>query len=212
MRFTQMPAKLQKATLLFSFGFLFLCYPVFAQQNESITPLHKFFQANYDSTIIHYNWSNWYSAPNYLILAKQKNNIYFFTYTSPYKNVIGRPIPGNLSKKFAIEENRFKATVPDTNRYLLAKRVLNDKLKNYWNELHMASLWNIKDDKHTLRDIGNCMIEDAGTATFYFISKTGIKVSNFYAPDFWEECLGKDINRQKALKAEAILWRIVKEE
>jgi hypothetical protein len=132
--------------------------PSFAQQNQSITPLHKFFQANYDSTIIHYNWSNWYFAPNYLILAKQKNNIFFFTYTSPYKNIIGRPFPRNLSKKFMEEESKFKGTVPDTNRYLLAKRVLNDKLTNYWNELDTASLWHLKNDKHTLKNIGNCMI------------------------------------------------------
>jgi hypothetical protein len=137
---------------------------------------------------MYHNWSSWYSAPNYLIVAKQKDKLYFFTYTSPYKNLRGRYFPGNLSQKFMEEENKFKRTVPDTNSYLLSKNIVQATLSKSWNELQAANLWKLKDDKHILKSTGNCMIEDGTTSTFYLINKAGVKVLNYYAPDFWEEC------------------------
>jgi hypothetical protein len=204
--------KLKKAGLLLALSLFFISYSISAQQHERITPLHEFFQANYDSTIIYHSWSNWYSAPNFLIVARHKDKLYYFTYTSPYKNLLGRYFPGNISQKFMEEENKFERTVPDTNRYLLSKDILQETLGKYWNELQAANLWKLKDDKHSLTSTGNCMIADGNTNTFYLINKEGIKVLNFYEPAYWEECLGKDINRQRAIKARAMFQRIAKED
>ena len=204
--------KLQKTVLLLALSTLFISYPISAQQHERITPLHEFFQANYDSTIIYHSWSNWYSAPNYQIVAKQKDKLYFFTYTSPYKDLRGRYFPGNLLQKFTEEENKFKTTVPDTNSYFLAKNILQATLSKNWKELQAANLWKLKDDKNIVKSSGNCMIEDGKTSTFHLISKEGVKFLSFYAPDFWEECLEKNINRQKAIEARDTFQRFAKEE
>ena len=204
--------KLQKVVLLLALNILFISYSISAQQHERITPLHEFFKANYDSTIIYHSWSNWYSAPNYMIVAKQKDKLYFFTYASPYKDLRGRYFPGNLSQEFMEEENKFKTIVPDTNRYLLAKNILQSTLSKNWKELQAANLWKLKDDKNIIKSSANCIIEDGTTSTFYLMSKESVKVLNFYAPDFWEECLEKNINRQKAIEARATFQRIAKEE
>ncbi|GAB3199502.1 hypothetical protein GCM10027293_18580 [Pontibacter aydingkolensis] len=110
------------------------------------------------------------------------------------------------------EEYKFKRTVPDTNRYLLSKDILQAELSNNWNELKAANLWKLKDDKYNLKSTGNCMIEDGNTNTFHLISKRDIRILNFYEPDYWEECLGKDINRQKAIKARVTFKGISRED
>ncbi|WP_276498073.1 hypothetical protein [Pontibacter litorisediminis] len=147
-----------------------------------------------------------------MILAKEKDKLYFFTYTSPYKNLFGRPFPGNLSQKFREEESKFDRTVPDTNRYFLPKRILHTTLSKHWDELQASKLWELKDDRYTLKSIGSCMIEHGNTSTFYLITKGSVKVLSFYAPDFWEECLEKNINRQKAIEARDTFQRIGSEE
>lgn len=183
-----------------------------AQENNKLTPLHEFFQANYDSTIILHSWSDWYSVPNYVIMAKQKDRLYYFTYSSPYQQLLGHPFPGNLAQKFGEEETKFKNTAPDTNRYFLSKRIRQENLSKHWNELQAYKLWSLKDDKTNLTANGKCIIEHGTTNTFFLIDKAGIKVMNFHEPEFWEQCLEKDINRQRAIKARAVFESIAKAE
>jgi hypothetical protein len=183
-----------------------------AQEANRITPLHEFFQANYDSTIILHNWSSWYSAPNYVIMAKHKGKLYYFTYSSPYQQLLGAPFPGNLSQKFRDEETKFNNTAPDTNRYFLSRRILQETLVKHWNELQTNKLWSLKDDKTNLTDLGKCMIEDGTTSTFFLIDKAGIRISNFNEPEYWEECLGKDIYRQRAIQVKAVFQSITMQE
>lgn len=184
---------------------LFVSFPTKskAQQQDKITPLHKFFQTNYDSTIIYHNWSSWYSAPNYIIIAKQKGNVYLFTYTSPYRKLQGRPIPGDLKSLYLAEETKFQKTVPDANRYLLAQNLKQAELQNYWQQLKAQQLWNIKSNKG--ESANNCMVEDGDENTFYFISKNGIKIAEFYAPTFYEECARENSDRQKAINVIEVL-------
>lgn len=178
-----------------------------AQSPRQITPLHHFFQANYDSTIIYHNWSSWYTAPHYLIFAKHREKLYFFTYISPYRKMQGRVLPGGLKELYSDEESKFQRTMPDTNRYLLPQYIGDKELQKYWKNLGTTELWKIRSDK--LQEPATCVVDDGDENTFYFITKKEIKTENFYAPSLYEECAGKDRNRQKAIQASELLISIL---
>jgi hypothetical protein len=169
------------------------------------TPLYTFFQQHFDSTIVYQSGSNWNNSPNYLILAKHQHQLAFFTYRSPYRNVLGHYFPGQLVQKFSQEEARFRATTPDTNRYLLPRRVADDSLRHGWQLLQPRHLWAMQGDTQAHSVTENCVVEDGEEMTFYLIDKKAIRSASFYAPAFFEACAGKDIGRQQAIQASSTL-------
>ncbi|WP_324670951.1 hypothetical protein [Hymenobacter sp. GOD-10R] len=174
-------------------------------RGQAVTPLHTFFQQNYDSTIVYQSGSNWNNSPHYMILAKHQQQLEFFTYTSPYRDVLGHYYPGRLARQIAREEAHFRATIPDTNRYLLPKRIHPATLAHGWSQLQAHQLWLVQDDQQAPPTSRTCVVEDGDENTFYLIDKKTVKVARFYAPAAKEECAGKDRNRQQALKAIATL-------
>lgn len=174
-------------------------------QAQATTPLYRFFQQHFDSTVVYQSGSNWNTSPNYLILAKHQHQVAFFTYRSPYRNVLGQYLPGQLVQKFSQEEVRFRATTPDTNRYLLPQRVAADSLRHGWQLLQPRHFWAIQGDAQAHRFTGNCVVEDGEEMTFYLIDKKAMRSARFYAPTFLEACAGKDVGRQQAIRVSSTL-------
>jgi len=174
-------------------------------QAQEITPLHTFFQRNYDSTVIYQSGLREQRGPYYLILAKQQNRVDFFTYISPYRETAGRYFPGNLVRHFARKEAEFRAATPDTNQYFLPGMVQSSVLTTCWNQLDTRRLWAIKSDQQAASGAsGQCVIDDGDYSTFYLIDRRAIRAASFYAPAYFEECLGKNVNRQQAIHAQNI--------
>ena len=173
------------------------------------TPLHRFFQQHFDSTIVYQSGPTGNNSPNYLILAKYQNRLDFFTYCSPYRDVLGHYFPGQLVQKFSQEESRFRATIPDTNRYLLPRRVEEELLRHSWQALHPPQFWAIQGDEQARRSTGGCVLEHGVESTFYLIDKKAIRVARLYAPAFYEACAGKDVGRQQAIQASSTLQRLL---
>ncbi|OUJ72805.1 hypothetical protein [Hymenobacter crusticola] len=196
-----------RSKAFFSVMLLWLFYPdpLKAQQVMASTPLHLFFQANYDSTIIYQSSSSWYESPNYLIIAKQKERIYFFTYRSPYLGTAGVNYPGKLTTSFSKQEQRFRSTTPDTNRYFLPKAIVPATLLRSWQLVRPHQLWALKDDQASGQATNKCVVDDGDENTFYLIDRKAIKTASFYAPDFFEACLGTDLGRQQAIATRDLL-------
>jgi hypothetical protein len=176
---------------------------------QSSSPLHSFFQQHFDSTLVYQSSSNWNTSPNYLILAKHQNQFAFFTYSSPYRDVLGHYFPGKLVQKFGKEESRFRATIPDTNRYLLPQRIAEETLRHSWQNLISPQLWAIQGDEQGRSATGGCMIEDGEEITLYLIDKKAIRAARFYAPTFYEACVGKDPSRQQVIQLSNTLPRLL---
>jgi hypothetical protein len=172
---------------------------------QATAPLYTFFQQHFDSTVVYQSGSNGNTSPNYLILAKHQQQVAFFTYRSPYRNVLGQYLPGQLVQKFSQEEARFRATTPDTNRYLLPQRVAADSLRHGWQRLQPRHFWAMQGDAQAHRFMGNCVVEDGEEMTFYLIDKKAIRSARFYAPAFLEACAGKDVGRQQAIQVSSLL-------
>ncbi len=192
-----------------SFSFLLISLGGLPQKS-GITPLHEFFQKNYDSTIIYHSGSSWYNHPNYLILAKQKDTYYFFSYSSAYRGQLGRQFPGNLHKIFTWQEYKFQIIPPDTNQYLIPHRLTTQKLKPIWQSLPPRTLWTIKDD--TEFKSSDCIVNDGEEHTFFLITKAIIKTAQFHEPVYKEECEGKNVHRQQAIKVIQMMRGILKTE
>jgi hypothetical protein len=204
-----MKHQLTIGAILTALGCLF-CQHGQAQQTVKSTPLHRFFQQHYDSTIIWQSGSAWNNAPHYLILAKYKDQVYFFTYMSPYHERLGKYYPGGLAKKMALEDLRFRTTIPDTNRYLLPQNMLPRTLSQCWRQLNPSQLWTaLQDDLQAGSAAGKCGIDDGDDNVFYLLDRRTSKTAAFYAPAYWEECLGKDPNRQQAIRVRAALQALL---
>lgn len=177
---------------------------------ESIPPLYRFLQQHFDSTIIYQQQSTWHLSPDMLILSKKGQQVYFFTYRSPYQLIQGRYIPGGLTQQFSKQEARFRATQPDTNRYFLPQRVSEPVLKQTWESLRPTQLWQVRDND-TRPANAPCMTEDATTVTLWFLTRTNSRSASFYAPDFYEKCEGPGVNRGQAIKTRIALEALLKQ-
>ncbi|SEU04176.1 hypothetical protein SAMN04487998_3636 [Hymenobacter actinosclerus] len=178
-------------------------------QEESVPPLYRFFQQHYDSTIVCQQNSAWNQGPDMLILAKQGQQVYLFTYRSPYKLMQGRHVPGGLTQQFSQQEARFRATQPDTNQYLLLQPVTPAKLKQTWKSLHTPRLWQVQDMAARSTNT-QCLIEDAETVTLWFLTRRNSRNVSFYAPEFYEKCEGADANRRQVIRTRTELETLLK--
>jgi hypothetical protein len=163
------------------------------------TPLHAFFQQHYDSAVVYHVGSAWDNAPNYLILAKHRGGVDAFTYTSPYRNGLGRAYPGQLTAHFSQAEARFRATRPDTNRYLLPHAGSPTALQHTWQQLRPARLWVVRGDGERPRVPQSCTVDDGSEHVFYLLDKRAIRTVRFYALEEQEACGGPNANRAQAL-------------
>ncbi|MET4105810.1 hypothetical protein [Hymenobacter sp. UYP22] len=188
----------------------YIAAPILARAQVAPTspPLFRFFQQNFDSTLVYEN-SGWLDAPDLLILAKQGREVYFFTYRSPYTYSQEDFIPGGLAHYFNEQEARFRTTIPDTNRYLLLPEVNVRNLAQIWQTLHPTQLWKVRDaDPHPTGQI--CGVDDAETSILHFLTRTSARSASFYAPDFYEECEGKGFNRGQVIRTRNTLQNLLK--
>lgn len=182
--------------------------PVCAQEHPA-PPLFRFFQQHFDSTLVYQTSSNWYDAPDMLILAKQGQEVYFFTYRSPYRATRGRFVPGGLTRYFSEQEAHFRAAKPDTNRYLLPQQVRPLTLLQTWKNLRPNRLWKVNNtDPRPAKE--QCIIDDAATETLHFLTRSGMRAASFYAPDLYEQCEGRGFNRGQVIHTRNILQALMK--
>jgi hypothetical protein len=171
-------------------------------QADKITPLHTFFQNNFDSTIIWTPSSNWQLGHNYFIVTKKDTSIYFFAYLMPYRNINWRDYPRVLGEKFADENDRFSLILPDTNLYFNPIPVDYSLKKKYWGEVNANDIWSVPDsgsrEHYTI---------DGSQDNFFLIANGKIRKSIFY----WlhdNKWIDIDINRKKAHLTEEVFRKI----
>lgn len=183
--------------LLLTTGNGLLSVAGYAQEPQKPDRLLRFFQANFDSTIIYHAWSSWYPYPNYYILARQANQSYYFTYKNLYRESRGVYMPGGLRRKFSREEITFQHAVPDTNRYFLAVPAGREQAAELWRKISALSIWQAQeiDDSKT-----TCVVDDGPQDTFYLITRTGSNTVSYYAAEQQEQCGPPNNQRQRIIR------------
>jgi len=125
-------------SILMSFGMV-----SFSQTNDTISnPLEKFFQENYDSTIIYYLNSNTKENKKYYILSRKGDKLYYYLYDSVF-----------ISDRKNTDKNldQYVKRNDKGNNYLhlIPSDTITNK-ESFWSKIQKINLWNIIDDKNDI--------------------------------------------------------------
>jgi hypothetical protein len=115
----------------------------YSQTNDTISnPLEKFFQENYDSTIIYYLKSNSEKNEKYYILSRKKDTLYYYLYNSVYlRDGINTDKNTDQFSKSFFEGNSYLHLIPSD--------TITNK-ESLWSKIQKINLWNIIDDKNDI--------------------------------------------------------------
>lgn len=193
-------------TLLFIFNGIFSN----AQSSVGFTKLHEFLLNQFDSTIIYYSYSNWHFYPNYLIVSKVKNQVYFFTYINPYRKPYPADRPIILNRLFSNEEIKFTRTAADTNQYFLPFYLHPSKKDSIWREINTYNIWDTKIDHSFKESTNNSKVQDGDEFEFHLITKEGIKRKYWYEADTEERYSPGNPYRLSGIRTRNALWEVFK--
>lgn len=115
----------------------------YSQTNDTISnPLEKFFQENYDSTIIYHLKSTKKENIKYYILSRKGDNFYYYLYNSVY-----------LRDSINTDKNldQFSKSIFEGDNYLhlIPSDTITNK-ESFWSKIQKINLWNIIDDKNDI--------------------------------------------------------------
>lgn len=156
-----------------------------------LNPLEKLLQKEFDTTILYSATSNWDTKPNFYIISKDGNYIYFYQYNIHHKSYSGKMIAPRKSeifpKLFSLDNN-IKNVQPDLNQYFkwVDTRNINSSI---WEAIVNYGLWNLVDDTSKKLHLGSeCGITDGVGVEIKLISKDKIVQLNYYDPEGLNEC------------------------
>lgn len=181
---------------------LFILYSLGHGQSNGITPLHRFFEKNADSTLIIEYDTHSYDPHYYHILTKTGDTINTFEYNAILKDekVV---IPKKLSTLIFLEKQRYFNAPAEINSYFNLVNLNRDTLKNMWGMIEKLDVWNLVDDKH----YSNCpdnkrglAVVDGGSIIVHLITHDKIKTLIYNIPWHYEKYCPGNKNRQSAIK------------
>jgi hypothetical protein len=185
----------------FILALLLLQSTAFAQSNEP-TLMHKFMQANADSTLILAYTSNWVHTPQYYLLSRKGDTLTCYSYKVPNLDRSVLLAPKKIRQQI-IENDSKKFSEPvDINNYFKIYKMTEAQVKTFWDDVNAFKPWMLKDDStegegcpaaaHKKTDAGYPVISDGGGISLALITNKEIRFLEFYAPDFYEEhCPGR---------------------
>lgn len=185
----------------FILAFLLIQSTAFAQSTKS-TPMHKFMQANADSTLILEYTSNWMHTPQYYLLSKKGDTLTCYSYkvTSLDRSVM--LAPKKISQQIIKNDSKKFSEPVDINNYFSVCKMTKAQVKTFWDGVNAFKPWALKDDStegegcpaaaHKNTDAGYPVISDGGGISLALITNKEIRFLEFYAPDYYEEhCPGR---------------------
>lgn len=113
----------------------------YSQTNDTISnPLEKFFQENYDSTIIYHLNSN--TKENYYISSRKGDKFYYYLCDSVF-------ISNRKNTDKNLDQYVKRNDKGDNYLHLIYSDLITNK-ESVWDENHRINLWNIIDDKNDI--------------------------------------------------------------
>jgi len=168
----------------------------YSQKIDSVSnPLEKFFQENYDSTIFYHTYSYFKNNPDFYIVGKKDDTIYYYHYdkhpTQGPTKMIG-PFKSGLTKFFVnrfINNNRFSKVYPiinlDDNFFWVNTEVLKGSL---WEKIQSENIWNLVDDRsELLRNEPSPDILDGGGCSFKLITNNKVISLSYWVPQVYSK-------------------------
>lgn len=149
-------------------------------EKDSFNPLMRFLQSNFDSTVIFNNYSTWDVSPNYWIVSKVNNRIFYYTYQDNYSRPALQKQIDTLLKFFVPRKSKYKTTPPDLNEYFFPRPVIDSAAQIFWLELIRQNIWDLKDDHTDTARCANYCSSDADYYQFYLLINESCTKLEFY--------------------------------
>lgn len=165
---------------------MFLGMVGYSQTNDTISnPLEKFFQENYDSTII-YSSYNPNDIPLYVI-GKKDDTIYYYYYYKlkldfPSKNIGPYNTILKFRSKYIDSLRKRRKDILDIDESFFW--VLTENTKNsLWEKIQSENLWNFIDDNSVELKSDFYDILDGNGSSFTLITKNKVMELSYFVPN-----------------------------
>ena len=188
---------------------------VFSQKIISAeNPLEETLQNDFDSSILYSNSNQGYYH-NYLIISKKDSLVYFYSYSSPFKNnfnfVNKAPYNSNIYSKLVSNKIEFENTEPNINSYFswVGTKLSNESI---WKDITKYNLWNFIDDAK-IDPVGYvCDTESSHERTeiFKLLTKDKIVELKYYNPKGMNKDCKFNQTRDDIIKIEEIISEFFK--
>jgi hypothetical protein len=160
------------------------------------SPLEDFFKRNYDSTIILHSWGDGsYNEPDYVIISKRFDTIYYYHYYKPFNidnlgDKVG-PYNSNLSNYFI---NRFEK---NSNSYLSPYNEYDIKDDSFfwvfteiskgslWEKVQTENIWNFIDKHNENFKKNEIQVNDGFEYEYRLVTHDKIIELNYNSPELY---------------------------
>lgn len=154
-----------------------------AQQNLSADSILRKIQKENDLVIGYASYNTtWRHVPIQYFLIGLKNN-------------------QSKAYKYTIKRNITNKDVPFTLDSIIVSNVYKDSILAVFNQATGWSLKHVEDDNtiycSDIPNTAHCNISDASSKALIVMTKTHQQISNFYAPEFFEQCCPGNAERQR---------------
>ena len=165
---------------------------------DETTAMHRFMQANADSTIVVQYTGGWIDPPMFYLLSKKEDTVTCYLYKDDRKytsiNAVPRKIGVAMSSRTWYDIYK---TPVDINRFFNVYEIQPDSLIAFWNKVSALKPWEIKDDSIEgkgcpIAKNRSITIDDGAGICVHLITRDNIKTLTFYEPDSFERyCPGR---------------------
>ncbi len=174
--------------------FLLVCLNSYSQTKDSISnPLEKFFHDNFDSTIFYHTFSYFKNNPDFYIVGKKDDTIYYYHYDkhpTQEPSKLSGPFKSGLQMFFVnrfINNRRFSKIYPkidlDDNFFWVNTEVTKGSL---WEKIQTENLWNFVDDRsELLKNEPSLDVLDGGGCSFKLITTDKVISLSYWNPDVY---------------------------
>jgi hypothetical protein len=173
-------------------------------------PLEEILQKDFDSSIL-YSYSNRGYYHNYLIISKKDSLVYFYSYSSPFKNnfyfVNKAPYNSNIYSKLLSNQIEFENTEPNINSYFswVSTKLSNESI---WKVITKYNIWNLVDGAKldSLDTTCETTTFGMGYEIFKLITKDKIIQLQYYDPKGQNEICKFNQTLDDIIKIEEIIF------
>ena len=195
---------------------VFYCFLGYSQKMDTISnPLEKVFQENYDSTIFYHSYSVFEDNPDFYIVGKKDDTIYYYHYyISPtqYPTKENGPFNSDIRKLFMNRylnnrrNNRISKIYSkidlDDNFFWVTTEVSKGSL---WEMIQNENIWNFVDDRNEkLKNEVIANVIDGGGCYFKLITRDKVTFLSYWVPGVYPEN-NKNHIRNRIIEIESLI-------
>lgn len=186
-------------------------------KDTTLNPLEKFFQENYDSTIFYHSYNVFENKPDFYIIGKKNDTIYYYHYSKirtqqptklvgPYKSGLVHFFIRRHNNNTRLGKIQSKIELDDS-FYWIHREVSEGSI---WEKIQSENIWNFIDDNNPIlsKEVFKDVIDGRG-CYFRLITNDNVTSISYWNPDVYPLNTKNHI-RNRIVEIESILSNFYK--